>query len=98
MDPLRETANVVVQRAKAKGASAADVFIQQDDTFSVTVRMGEVETLKEAISKGLRLRIFMGKRTASSQTTDFSPEVVERLVDDTVEMARITSEDESGGL
>src|SRR6187549_1864498 len=98
MDPLKEAADAVVRRAKAQGATAADVFIQQDDTFSVTVRMGEVETLKEAISKGLRLRIFVGKRTATSQTSDFSAAVLNKLVDETVEMARITSEDDSGGL
>ena len=79
MDQLKETAEAVVKRAKAKGVSAADVLIQQDDTFSVTVRMGEVETLKEAISRGLRLRIFVGKRTATSQTSDLSPAVVDRL-------------------
>ena len=98
MDRLKETADAVVRRANAQGASAADVLIQEDDTFSVTVRMGEVETLKEATSRGLRLRVLIGKRTATSQTSDLSPAVVERLVDETIEMARITSEDESGGL
>jgi PmbA protein len=98
MDRLKDTADAVVRRAKAQGASAADVFIQEDDTFSVTVRMGEVETLKEATSRGMRLRVLIGKRTATSQTSDLSPAVVERLVDETIEMARITSEDESSGL
>src|SRR5262245_47094605 len=77
MDQLKETADAVVHRAEHRGATAADVFIQQDDTFSVSVRMGEVETLKEAISRALRLRIFVGKRTATSQTSDFSPAVVD---------------------
>ena len=98
MDRLEETAVSVVTRAKAQGASAADAFIQEDDTFSVTVRMGEVETLKEATSRGLRLRVLIGKRTATSQTSDLTPEMVERLVDETVAMARITSEDDSSGL
>src|SRR6185436_12426653 len=72
--------------------------IHEDNSFSVTVRMGEVETLKEAISRSLMLRIFVGKRTATSHTSDLTPSVVEHLVDETVEMARLTSEDESGGL
>jgi PmbA protein len=88
----------VIDRARQKGASAADVMIREDDTFSVTVRMTEIETLKEAISRGLMLRVFVGKRTATSYTSDISGAVVERLVDETVEMARLTSEDESGGL
>lgn len=98
IDDLKETASEVGRRAKERGATAADVFIREEETFSVTVRMGEIETLKEAVSRGLRLRVFVGKRTATSQTSDLSPALVEKLVDDTVEMARLTSEDDSGGL
>ncbi len=95
---LKDTADHVVRRARAKGATDADTFIKEDENFSVTVRMGEVETLKESISRGLRLRVFVGKRTATSQTSDLSPAVLDALVDETVEMAQLTSEDESGGL
>jgi PmbA protein len=95
---LQQTAQHVIDHVKKGGASAADVMIREDDTFSVTVRMGEVETLKEAISRSLMLRVFVGKRTATSHTSDISIPVVERLVDETIEMAKLTSEDESGGL
>ncbi len=98
MSELRQTAEHVIQRVKKSGASAADVMIREDDTFSVTVRMGGVETLKEAISRSLMLRVFVGKRTATSHTSDLSEPLVDRLVDETVEMARLTSEDDSGGL
>src|SRR2546423_15283196 len=98
MSQLQSTAQQAIDRAKKSGATAADVMIREDDTFSVTVRMGEVETLKEAISRSLLLRVFIGKRTATSHTSDLSPQLVERLVDETVEMARLTSEDQSGGL
>ena len=95
---LKEKAQHVVDHAKQKGATAADAFIQEDESFAVTVRKGEVETLKESVSRSLRLRIFLGKRTALSQTSDLSPALVDRLVEETLEMARLTSEDESGGL
>src|ERR671923_2072761 len=95
---LQQTAQRVIDRAKKNGATAADVMIREDDTFSVTVRMGEIETLKEAISRNLMLRIFVGKRTATSHTSDLSEGPIDKLVDETVEMARLTSEDQSGGL
>src|SRR5438093_4551065 len=98
MPDLQNTAQQVVDRAKKSGATAADVMIREDDTFSVTVRMGEIETLKEAISRNLMIRVFVGKRTATSHTSDLSASVIDGLVDETVEMARLTSEDESGGL
>jgi PmbA protein len=95
---LQNVAQGAIDRARKNGASAADAMIREDDTFSLTVRMGEVETLKEAISRGLMLRVFVGQRTATSHTSDLSQAVVDQLVDETVEMARLTSEDESGGL
>ncbi len=98
MAELQHTAEHVIQRVKKRGATAADVMIREDDTFSVTVRMGQVETLKEAISRSMMLRVFIGKRTATSHTSDLSENLIDRLVDETVEMAHLTSEDESGGL
>src|SRR6267378_4938312 len=98
MSQLQNTAQQAIDRAKKSGASAADVMIREDDTFSVTVRMGEIETLKEAISRSLMLRVFIGKRTATSHTSDLSESLTDKLVDETVEMARLTSEDDSGGL
>src|SRR5262245_18139317 len=98
MSDLQTTARDVIERAKKDGANAADVLIREDESFSVTVRMGEVETLKQAISRSLMLRVFVGKRTATSHTSDLTPAVVERLVDETVDMTKLTSEDESAGL
>ena len=98
MEALKEKAQQIVDRARKSGATAADAFIRETETFAVTVRRGEVEKLKEAVSRSLRLRIFLGKRTATSQTSDLSPALVDQLVDETLEMARLTSEDESGGL
>jgi PmbA protein len=98
MQQLKDTADHVIQRAKKNGVSAADVMIREDEMFSVTVRMGEIETLKESISRGMLLRVFVGKRTATSNTSDLSMPAVDRLVDETIQMARLTSEDDSGGL
>jgi PmbA protein len=98
MHELQQLAERVIKRAQKSGATSADVMIREDNNFSVNVRMGQVETLKEAISRGLLLRVFMGKRTATSHTSDLAEHLLERLVDETVDMAKLTSEDESGGL
>ena len=58
-------ADVVAQAMKA-GASDAEAVVREGDEFSVNVRMGEVETLKESGSRGLGLRVFLGKRSAST--------------------------------
>ena len=94
----RDLAEHLLRRARALGADAADVLVAEGTDFSVTVRKGEVETLKDAGSKALGLRVFVGRRTASSYTSDFSAPALETLVGDTVDMARVTGEDAAAGL
>ncbi|HEX9186415.1 MAG TPA: DNA gyrase modulator, partial [Vicinamibacteria bacterium] len=94
----RDLATELLTLARAKGADAADVLVAEGTEFSVTVRKGEVETLTEAGSKALGVRVFVGKRTASTHTSDFSWPTLKRLVEETVGMARVTGEDPAAGL
>ena len=95
---LEQIAHDLVGRAMKGGATAADATVREGDEFSTTVRLGQIESLKEAASKVLGLRVFLGTRSASSYSSDFSPESLERLVQRTIEMARVTSEDPASGL
>jgi len=84
--------------AKKKGASSGDVVMAESDSFFVTVRMGEVEKISQAGEKRLGLRLFLGNSSASASTSDISQKSIEKLVDDTVKMARVTAQDPHGGL
>jgi PmbA protein len=95
---LREIATDVVARAMKGGATAADAIARDATEFSTVVRLGEVETLKEAGSRGIGLRVFLGKRTASTYSSDFSEEGITRLVKGALDLAKITSEDPCAGL
>ncbi len=94
----RDLATSLLKQARAAGADAADILVASGTEFSVTVRIGAVETLTEAGSKALGIRVFVGKRTASSHTSDFSWPALQRLVQETVGMARVTGEDAAAGL
>src|SRR4051794_18555486 len=95
---LKETAVDVVSRAMKAGASAAEAVVREGNEFSTVVRLGQVETLKESGAKVMGVRVFMGKRAASTYTSDFSAAGIEQLVNSAVALARITSEDEFGGI
>ncbi|MDR3454128.1 MAG: DNA gyrase modulator, partial [Rhodoferax sp.] len=71
----------VVARAMQAGASDAEAVAREGDEFSVNVRMGEVETLKESGSRALGLRVFAGKRSASASTSDLTPDGIRQLVE-----------------
>lgn len=94
----RDLAADLLRRARAAGADEADVLVAEGTDFTVTVRKGAVETLKEAGSKALGLRAFVGRRSATSYTSDFSPSALAALVAETVDMARVTGEDPAAGL
>jgi PmbA protein len=91
------TADVVALAMKA-GASDAEAVVREGDEFSVNVRMGEVETLKESGSRGLGLRVFLGTRSASTSTSDFTPDGIRQLVEGAVALAKVTEEDPFTGL
>src|ERR1700691_1548416 len=91
------TADVVVLAMKA-GASDAEAVVREGDEFSVNVRMGEVETLKESGSRGLGLRVFLGTRSASTSTSDLTADGIRQLVDGAMALVRVTAEDPFTGL
>ena len=95
---LSELAGDVVKRALDAGASDAECTISEGDEFSASVRMRELENLKEAGSRGAGLRIMMGKKTGASYTSDLSAEGIEHLVKSAIELADVTSEDPHAGL
>lgn len=94
----REYAADIAQRVVERGATAAEVVLRQRTDFSVGVRLGEVETLKESTDRGLGLRILIDGRQSSVSGSDFSTDAVESLIRDAVELARLTSPDDSAGL
>jgi PmbA protein len=95
---LREVAQDLVKRAMAQGAGAAEAVVREGDEFSTLVRLGQVETLKESGSRSVGVRVFFGKRSASTYSSDFSREGLDRMLKSALELAKITSEDPFGGI
>jgi len=97
-EDLPEIARDVVKQAVAAGASDAECTIAEGDEFSANVRMGELETLKEAGSRGAGLRVLIGKRMGASYTSDLTPEGIRQMVQSAVDLAALTTEDPHAGL
>ena len=88
----------VLARAKACGATEADIVVADGQTFSVQVRMGAVDRLIKAREKRLGLRVFVGKKSATTSTSDFSKASLDRLVSGTCTLANAVVEDLVSGL
>ncbi len=77
----------------AAGATDAECTVSEGEEFSAGIRLGEVETLKEAGSRGAGLRILIGRKTGSSYTSDLSPEGIRLMVSSAIELAAVTTDD-----
>ena len=91
-----------VELALRAGATDAEAVAFEGDEFSVNVRLGQVEQLVESGSRAIGLRVFHeadgGQRTASTSTSDLSPDSIARMVHAGVDLARITGVDPFAGL
>src|SRR5256712_12148446 len=95
---LKALAQDIVRRAMSGGATAVECVIREGDEFSTLVRLGQVETLKEAGSRSIGVRVFYGQRAASTYSSDFSRAGLDRMLKSALELAKITSEDPFGGI
>src|SRR2546422_6566070 len=95
---LRELAQDIVRQVMAGGATAAECVVREGDEFSTLVRLGQVETLKEAGSKAIGVRVFYGGRAASTYSSDFSREGLDRMVKSALELARVSPGDPFAGI
>ncbi len=97
----RRLADVVEQalaEAKRLGASQAEAAINISQGLSVTVRLGEVETVEHTRDKGLGVTVYFGQRTGSASTTDLLPAAVRDSVRAACTIAKYTAADDCAGL
>jgi len=98
LDRLAELAEDVVRRARAAGASQAEVSASIDTGLSVNVRLGEVETVEHTRDRGFGLTVYFGQRKGSASTADLRAESVQATLDQACAIARHTEDDPCSGL
>ena len=96
-DALDRTTDLIACAVRG-GASAADAVYGGSASRNVSVRLGVLEDVGSAEGAEIGLRVFVGKRSATASTSDFSSEALDALVERTVAMARLAPEDGFAGL
>lgn len=95
---LESTVTEAVGLARRLGADQAEAGISHEEGFSVTVRMGELESVERQRDRGLSVTVYRGGRKGSASTVDYSPAAVEQTVRKAMSIAEFTAEDEFAGL
>lgn len=88
----------ILTEAKNQGATSAEVSVSQGLGFTVSVRMGSVETVEYHRDKGIGITVYFGKRKGSASTSDPEPDAVKSVVSAACNIARLSGEDPYAGL
>lgn len=100
--PAREQLETLVAdiltEARAQGATAAEAAVSFSSALSVTVRLGEVETLEHHRQRGLGVTVYVDQRRGSASTADWRPEAIRDTVQSACAIARHTAADPCAGL
>lgn len=97
-ESLPAVAGRALEEAARLGADAAEAVAGTHLGFSVTARMGDVETLEHGNERSFAVTVYFGARKGSASASDFSPESVTEAVKAACDFARYTSEDDCAGL
>ncbi len=95
---LEEAVQRALDEARRLGADAAESGASVDSGLSVTVRMGEVETLEYQNDRGIGITVYFGKRRGAANTSDLDPAAIREAAAHACELARHTQEDPHAGL
>lgn len=95
---LSDCAARAIELAQSLGASQSEVGVSTDEGLSVTVRMGEIESVERQKNRGLGITVYKDGSKGSASTTDFSPASIEDAVRKALSIASYTARDEFAGL
>src|SRR5690349_16003006 len=97
-EEARRIAESLVERGMAAGATAADALYTGNRSSSVQVRLGELEDVSRSEGEEVGLRLFVGQRSATVASSDFSDDALAALVERCLAMANEAPEDPYAGL
>jgi len=95
---LEDIVQDIIARARAAGADQVEAGVSVDAGLSVTVRLGETETLEFNRDRVLGLTVYFDHRKGTASTADFAPDSIAATVAAACDVARYTSEDPFAGL
>ncbi len=73
---LEKLVGELLDEARKLGASAAEAGVSSDAGLSLSVRMGEPETIEYTRDNGLGVTVYFGQQKGSASTSDLSPAAV----------------------
>lgn len=95
---LQHAVQVALDEAKRCGADQAEAGVGASDGVSVSVRLGDVETVERDLSHSMGITVYIKGAKGSATTTDLSEQAIRSAVQSACSIASFTQSDEHAGL
>jgi PmbA protein len=95
---LQTAAMQAIEAARRAGAGQAQVSASYDEGLSVTVRLGEVESVERQRDRGLGITVYCDGRKGSASTADLTGAAIQAAAEKAVSIAGFTAPDPYAGL
>ncbi|MEM7304197.1 MAG: metalloprotease PmbA [Pseudomonadota bacterium] len=95
---MQSALSQALEYAQKKGADSIELMSKNDKGFSVTARLGEVETVEHHNQRSIAVTVYNGKAKGSARTNDMRADSIHKTLDAALNIARFTAEDEFSGL
>lgn len=97
-ETFQELTEFALKKAKSLGASDCAVDVSESVGQSVSVRLGEIETIEHTRDKGFSVSVFVGQKRGNASSSDFSHEAITSAIEKAIDIAKYTAADKFAGL
>lgn len=98
IEHLRSLVSECLDEARRQGASGAEAGMSVNFGLSVSVRLGDVETVEHHRSQAVGVTVYFGQRKGSASSTDLGYSALRETVAAACRIARYAAEDPCAGL
>jgi PmbA protein len=94
----KELTENLVDRCRRLGADSAEVYLQTGRNLSIRIHNADIETIQEAATAGVGIRVIVEGKTGFSHSNDMSPKSLDDSISRAIAFARLTTPDDSNVL
>ena len=98
LETLKHIVEDALSEAQKQGATSCDAEISKSSGFSVSVRLGDIETIEHDRNQSLGITVYIGQKKGNASTSDLGAKAIKETVAAACAIARYATEDPFSGL
>ena len=95
---FKELCETALKTARDRGATSAEIDVNEGLGRTVSVRKGDIETLEYNRDTGLGVTVYIGQQKGHASTSDLTVGAIKSTVEAAISIAKLTASDSFSGL